>query len=146
VVSDPHEEVVPGAGDGLGVQLVVVPGSLLVGVVVVVVSELGGAVVVVLAGVGEVVVVDGATAELLEFVPVIAPAVPAAATLGVVDWPSTVGAVCVWVRPGRTLGLAFGLVVALAACLSIVLLGVGLAVVAAFFTGAVLCGCLTGAG
>ena len=158
-MSGAHREVVSGAGAGLSVQVLVVPGSELAGgvvvpgsvlaggvvvVVVVVVSVLGGAVVVVVAGVEEVVVVEGATAGLVEFGPVVAPAVPAAATLGVVDWPSTVGSFCVWVRPGRGLGLAFGLVVAPAVCLAAVLSGDFLAVVAAFLAGAALCGCATG--
>ena len=126
------------------VVVVVVPGSVLVGSVLVVVSVLVGSVVVgVVVGVEEVVVVDGASVVLVEFGSVVAPAVPAAATLGVVDWPSTVGSVWVWVRPGRGVGLVFGLVAAPAVCLAVVLSAGFLAVVAAFLAGAALCGCLT---
>ena len=121
-----------GAGSGgLGMVLVVVPGSGLggVGCVVVVVGLGSVLVVVVVVGVGSVLVVDGselvggvvvvggAAAAVVVVVTVIAPADPAAATLGVVVWPSTVGSVWVCVRPGNTLGLAFGFVVAPAVCL-----------------------------
>ena len=164
--SDGHGEAGSGAGPGLGVQEVVVAGSgagdvtgvdvVVVGlgsvlVVVGVVSELGGVVVVVGVGaaeVEEVVVVDGAIAAVLEFGSVVAPAAPAAATLGVVGWPSTVGSVCVWVRPGSTfgVGLTVGLVIAPAACFAADLSSAFFALAAAFLAGAGLCGCLTAAG
>lgn len=141
-----------GAGAGVvevvvGV-VVVVPGSvvgpvLVVVLVLVVGSVLAGGVFVV-AGADEVVVVKGAT---VAFGSVVAPAVPAAATLGVVDWPRTVGSVCVCVRPGSGVGLAFGLVVVVpAVCLAAILSGDFLVVAEAFLAGAALCGCLTTAG
>jgi hypothetical protein len=155
VGSDPVKETMTRSGawlGGLDVVPVVVPGSGLGDVVVVVVVVLGsvlvvgvvsvldGAVVVAVSGVEEVGVLDGATAEPV--VTVVVPAVPAAATLGVVVWPSTVGSVCVCVRPGSTLGLglAFGLVVAPAACLAAVL---SRAFFADVLAAGLWCGCLT---
>ena len=79
-------------------------------VVVLVGSELWGAgvvlvvVVAVLAGVVVVVAVVLTVPEL-----------PAAATVGVVGSARTVASVCVWVRPGGTLGLALALGCVLAA-------------------------------
>jgi len=106
--SGAHEVVLAGPG----VQVVAVPGSLLAGGVVVVGSELAGGVlvvgselvgglevvvlvVVVVVGGDEVVVVGGATAEVLGSVTVVVPALPAAATLGVLPEANTVESV--WV-------------------------------------------------
>lgn len=141
-----------GAGAGVVEVVVVVPGSVVVvvgvvavvGSVVVVVgsvlvvvvdgSELGGAVLVAGVGGGVDVVVVAVEA---------APALPAAATVGVVDCASTVASVWVCVRPGGTLGLV--LASALPVAGPVALAGF-LAVVEAFLAGAALCACLTGSG
>lgn len=87
-------------------------------------------------------------AGVLEVVSV-QPAVPAAPTVGVVDWASTVESVWVWVRPGGTVGLAFAFCLAFAAAVPVLALGSGLfkvlwAVLATFLAGAALCGLTTG--
>jgi hypothetical protein len=126
-----------GAGVGAGVLVVVV-------VPVVVGSELGEVVVVVVvspvvevSGLCESVVVAGAVvvAGVVEVVVSLQPALPAAATVGVVDCASTVASVCVWVRPGGTTGLGFVLPVLATICLAGGLVTVLCAVVAAGLAG-----------
>ena len=134
------------------VAVVVVPGSVLGEVVVVVwpvvetveVSELWG----VVLGAGVEAVGAGVVATgVLEVVPV-RPAVPVAATVGVVACASTVASVWVWVRPGGggggvgfALALAFTFVVAGVAGLAGVT--VLCAVVAVVMAAAGLCAFLT---
>jgi hypothetical protein len=111
-----------------------VPGSELWGALVVE-DEEDGVVELVVAGVVEVVSVQ--------------PEVPAAATVGVVDWASTVESVCVWIRPDGTVGLVFAFSLAFAAAVPVVALTVCLftvlcAVVAVVLAGEALCGLTTG--
>jgi hypothetical protein len=147
---DPESVLGAGAGVVEVVVVVVVPGSVLVGSAVVVVgsvlvvvldgSELGGAALAGGVGAGVDVVVVAEVGSV--------PALPAAATVGVVDCGRTVASVWVWVRPGGTLGFVLTLVLPVVGLvgLAVVLSGDFLAVVEAFLAGAALCGCLTGAG
>jgi hypothetical protein len=130
-----------GAGGGVGAGVLVV-----VVVPVVVGSELGDGVVVVVvspvvdvSGLCESVVVVGAGVVVGVVVVVVSlqPALPAAATVGVVDCASTVASVCVWVRPGGTTGLGFVLPVLATICLAGGLVTVLCAVVAAGLVGLV---------
>ena len=159
-----------GAGGGVELAVVVMPESALgcplvvVGTVAVLLpgSELGDAVVVVGGGVAA--VVDGRVAAIVEDpaagpLPPVQPAVPdapaapdarAAPTAGVLDWARTVASVWVSVRPGGTVGVFFGLslalalVVADAVCLESGLSGALCAgVVGVMAAGATLCWCLT---
>jgi hypothetical protein len=137
--SDAHEEdellagALPVSALGLGedgVVLVVVPGSVLVGSVLVGSVLVGSVLVVVWPPVVEVpgselwpdVVVEGdedgvvvvlVVAEVLDVVSGQS-AVPAAPTVDVVDWASTVASVWVWVRPGGTVALLLPLALVLA--------------------------------
>jgi hypothetical protein len=132
--------------------VVVVPGSALgwvVGVVWPVVAVLDESVLagVVLAGVvlaGVVAGVEVVVAGALDVVSV-QPAVPAAATVGVADCPSTVASVWVWVRPGGTLGLALASVLPVVGAVGLAgVLATVLCALAAFgLVGLAFCVCLT---
>jgi hypothetical protein len=105
-------------------------------VVVLVGSELGG------AGAGLVAV----TGVVVVLVVLVVPELPAAATVGVVDWPSTVASVWVWVRPGGTFGLAFVLPVVASVGLVAGLATALCAVVAVFLGATFLAVCFTTTG
>jgi hypothetical protein len=110
-------------------------------VVVLLGSELGG------AGVVLVVVGDVLAGVVVVLVVPVVPELPAAATLGVADWASTVASVWVWVRPGGTLALALAFASVLPV-VGLVCLGIGLATgwAALGFAGLALWGCFTTTG